>query len=349
MHHGTRRPTRSRIAAIIALLAVMTGTRALGSPGCPPDFDNNGVLQPADISLFVSVWFNSLNRGTLEGDWDHNGAIEPADSSLFVGDWFALLNAGGCPALVHVPIVVHRILAIGDIPGVVTNRGCRLSDSEIQAIVSGLQVNSSVFGSTAVFDYLGPILTHFSVYIPTSGSRTMTFAAFDGAVALGYFDNPDWVDFDRVNVYFVGDVQPAIVTPHLPPANAAFAGTLDPARAASTGAFANIVVNDCGFDDPAYYPVGFTPPFALNRHTLEHEMTHWLARFNNRGFPVGSSPPARTYDPGEHLTGPSAINILWVVPAGSPYALSIPGPEGDSATELGEIYDRVLDNRWNLP
>jgi hypothetical protein len=64
-------------------------------PICRADYDGNGLIEPADVSLFVNRWFVSLQQGTLEADFDGNGAIEPADVSLFVQAWFAAVS-GGC-------------------------------------------------------------------------------------------------------------------------------------------------------------------------------------------------------------------------------------------------------------
>lgn len=63
---------------------------------CAADWDNNGQVQPADVSLFVSTWFNDLVNGTRNADFDGNGVIQPSDVSLFVTVWFNTLTAGGC-------------------------------------------------------------------------------------------------------------------------------------------------------------------------------------------------------------------------------------------------------------
>lgn len=63
---------------------------------CRADVDQNGQVQPSDVALLVSRWFDSLTNGTLVGDFDGNGAVQPADVAAFVGVWFATVNAGGC-------------------------------------------------------------------------------------------------------------------------------------------------------------------------------------------------------------------------------------------------------------
>jgi hypothetical protein len=65
------------------------------TPPCPADWDRNGVIQPADIAVFVTDWFNSLQAGTLLGDFDRNGRVEPADIGVYVSEWFSAL-AHGC-------------------------------------------------------------------------------------------------------------------------------------------------------------------------------------------------------------------------------------------------------------
>src|SRR5262249_45583969 len=54
------------------------------APPCPADFDGNGQIQPADIAAAVSVWFASVQAGTLAGDFDQNGTVQPADIAFFV-------------------------------------------------------------------------------------------------------------------------------------------------------------------------------------------------------------------------------------------------------------------------
>ena len=67
---------------------------AMGSH-CRADYDGNGRVEPADVSLFITVWFASLNQGTLAGDFNGNTRVEPSDVSLFVATWASGLS-GGC-------------------------------------------------------------------------------------------------------------------------------------------------------------------------------------------------------------------------------------------------------------
>lgn len=68
----------------------------VGSTLCRADADGNGLIEPADIALFVNVWFCSLQTGGSGADFDANGSVQPADVSLFVSAWFTALGAGGC-------------------------------------------------------------------------------------------------------------------------------------------------------------------------------------------------------------------------------------------------------------
>lgn len=64
-------------------------------PPCgPADTNHDGQITPADVAVFVSTWFTSLQNGTLEGDFDGDGAVQPADIAAFVVSWFAALGQG---------------------------------------------------------------------------------------------------------------------------------------------------------------------------------------------------------------------------------------------------------------
>ncbi|MBX3359233.1 MAG: DNRLRE domain-containing protein [Phycisphaeraceae bacterium] len=65
------------------------------APPCPADRDGNGLIEPADVSVFVTDWNNSLIAGNLAADFDGNGAVQPADIAVFVTTWLAALS-GGC-------------------------------------------------------------------------------------------------------------------------------------------------------------------------------------------------------------------------------------------------------------
>ncbi|MBX3358689.1 MAG: hypothetical protein KF745_09695 [Phycisphaeraceae bacterium] len=66
------------------------------SRGCPADFDGDGVVTPADIAQFVTLWNASLMAGTYGGDFDCDGFVTPSDIAVFVSTWNAALSFG-CP------------------------------------------------------------------------------------------------------------------------------------------------------------------------------------------------------------------------------------------------------------
>lgn len=61
---------------------------------CPADFDQTGVVNPADVSAFVAAWFNGFDSGNLIADFDGNGFLQPADVSNFVTAWFNAVSNG---------------------------------------------------------------------------------------------------------------------------------------------------------------------------------------------------------------------------------------------------------------
>lgn len=63
---------------------------------CAGDYDRNGAVQPADVTLFVATWFADLLGGGAMADADNNGAAEPIDVALFVRSWYADIS-GSCP------------------------------------------------------------------------------------------------------------------------------------------------------------------------------------------------------------------------------------------------------------
>jgi hypothetical protein len=62
---------------------------------CAADANCDGVITPADVAVFVNLWFASVQDGTLAGDFDGNGTVAPADVAAFVAAWFNAMS-GGC-------------------------------------------------------------------------------------------------------------------------------------------------------------------------------------------------------------------------------------------------------------
>jgi hypothetical protein len=82
--------------AIGGALEARCGFWAVGPAGCAVDLNGDGQPTPADLAIFITTWFDSLQQGTLAGDFDGNGAVTPADVGVFVSAWFAALTGGGC-------------------------------------------------------------------------------------------------------------------------------------------------------------------------------------------------------------------------------------------------------------
>lgn len=167
---------------------------------------------------------------------------------------------------------------------------------------------------------------------------------------IAWQDNPMWqslfFDDDAINIYFVGNIQ--------------VGGDLNGTRYAATldhgvpGAFdansypAFIYMNDGGRNAGfGFIDSQNTPSVYRGLHVLEHEMTHYLDRVQNRTF--GAGPGSRTYDNNGHINQ-TANNILRpFAPFGSPFPLVIPGQTTQSGTELFEIWDRIFSGFWNSP
>ncbi|MBC7835585.1 MAG: PD40 domain-containing protein [Phycisphaerales bacterium] len=67
---------------------------ALGSAPCPADFDRSGSVASADITAFLTAWFNDLTTGTIYADFNLSGVTSSADITAFLAAWFDGL--GGC-------------------------------------------------------------------------------------------------------------------------------------------------------------------------------------------------------------------------------------------------------------
>ncbi|MBC7833872.1 MAG: hypothetical protein H7Y88_02080 [Phycisphaerales bacterium] len=62
---------------------------------CPADFNDSGAMTSADITAFLSAWFQDLANGTLAADFNQSGATTSADITAFLSAWFAALQ-GAC-------------------------------------------------------------------------------------------------------------------------------------------------------------------------------------------------------------------------------------------------------------
>lgn len=150
----------------------------------------------------------------------------------------------------------------------------------------------------------------------------------------------------HINIYFVGNVQ---VNPSSP--RAAMALTLDPRAAQSwTPERARFLINDGGYETASGFVFGFNPGEVTSYNVIEHEMTHYLARFDNLTFGPPANP--RNYDCGEHVDD-GENNILDRVGGPSSatptFPLVVPGRWNKPNTEQKRIWDRVFAGLWNNP
>lgn len=234
------------------------------------------------------------------------------------------------PGTDQIPLKVWVVLGPQESIGGSGNKGSRLSESEIQAFVDQLNSNAdALFGPnvTFVWDPSNPTIARDNSLLPFQ-ARERTFNEFIDNVI---FDQDAW-EVDHLNIYFVGNVQ-------LVPNATNLAGTEDPYDANQDDVSPFILVNDGGFNQG----IGFQtqPQQVRDWHILEHEMTHYLARFRNETI------NGHTYDAMEHV-GNNANNILTPdVPPSHP--LVIPGAYNQAGTEKKEIFDRIHAGNWNNP
>lgn len=61
---------------------------------CKPDWDGSGVLNSADISLFLADWLTSVTSALQLGDYDRDGEVTSADVSAFLYGWLRAVVEG---------------------------------------------------------------------------------------------------------------------------------------------------------------------------------------------------------------------------------------------------------------
>jgi hypothetical protein len=300
------------------------------------------------------------------------------DARLVILFWALCISSmlGGCfsgsgrkpidPGTGIVTISVWRVLAPGDALDSRSNRGCRLFASEISGIVNDLIANAHMFGGNTSFSWNHQIRDQFNdghddpgylAFGGLSNSRTYKPSLIDDYAYFEYLFKPNngWHE-NRVNIYFVGDVQWPGVTPADPPLFAAerWAATRDPADHLITLGIRRLrwtYINDGSFlnNDGDPFPVGGPPRFTeiLASHAIQHEATHYLARFDSKCFtdPTGT----RCYEPEEHIIGGGNNILRPSVAAGQSLPLVIPGGIATPGTEKAEVFGRVIAGTWNNP
>lgn len=237
-----------------------------------------------------------------------------------------------------IPLAVWRIQKFNDsLTSPANNVGCRMPDADITLIVRDLTAKSRSLSPNCVLTWDGYIGRIFSPWVT---QRPELWSVAGIAATDFYFDTGDGWNPDAINVYFVGDCQ-FQTAPY--PTNIAVAATLDPRVAPTVSLVPHIFVNDQGFNAASGYLSGFSAAGVNAQNGIPHELCHYLARFTNRSF-AGSN-PNRSYSGGEHVPQ-VAYNLMRPT---LPVPLVVPGTPADSASEKGEINDRIFNSLWNSP
>lgn len=258
----------------------------------------------------------------------------------------AFVGFGGCATskkpvkagTYQVDLKVWAVVNFGESLGNSSNNGCRLTTQDITNIVEQLKNNSAVYGVNTKFNWDGMIST-FQANVP---SRSYPIGAFINDISG---DPPNWTQ-DMLNVYFIGS-----------PDNNSIGATLGPDTYVATGdriATPFVRIGDGGINGPAS-----NPTVVRKRLTLEHEVSHYIGRFNIDasmigdpsqffGKTYGMGATQRVYDGGEHLQ--SSLYLMSAAPVyDTQRSLVIPGIERPPQDELGEVSQRIQAGRWNFP
>lgn len=266
-----------------------------------------------------------------------------------------------------IPIKVWIVLSQNDSLGERDNLGCRLTVAEVMEYMQAFQDNKGIFGPVEGF-WDGVCLGGTDAGYPCMEDDDCSGGPCDrqpeviidpGLVPLpGQGRATDWDEFhhyvlvlgqhwdeDRLNIYFTGNITSGSTE-------------IDAAAAGPDSEFEahHIILNDGALEHPSGWPhIQFTPAFRKKYHYLEHELTHFLGRFNG-GYIYdkcfGEGPSKRCYDRSEHLItdieeSPYRNTIL----DGEciPYPLNIPGNWNGDVSEAGEIWQRIEAGTWNMP
>lgn len=259
-----------------------------------------------------------------------------------------LINTGSSAISIKAWVIVKSAEQIGG----TQNQGCRLTIQEMTEIIEQLQSSSSMYGTNIQILWDGTIDRVQDNFLDDRGGQPAATFADDWLRAVQEVDINDGPSFEptAINIYFGGDYH----VESIPPPNVFINGmTFDPA---SGSTFPAIILNDGGEDNMQ----GSNPQSLRDRQTLEHEMTHYLARFQNRTFGNALTDTLRSYDANEHVDFASqdfgaAVNILLLGDNIQPpyQTRGIPGEayidsQNPGQDELGEISQRILQGRWNL-
>lgn len=216
-----------------------------------------------------------------------------------------------------------------------TNRGSRFTESEMRDRLALLQQHASIWGNV-VFLWDGEINVaqwpELALLPSVEGDRPhQTELAFTTQVVWREYEEDD------LNIYFVGWVSPNQNT-------VIWGYTQKPYGTAVPF----IQLNDGGH----WLGQGFmfaNPDESLGLFTLEHEVTHYFARFFDNCYPRPDGPRCYNYQGLEHVA-PGENNILsHLGPLQTTRPLTLHGRFDDISTEKGEIWNRLRLGGWNYP
>lgn len=273
-----------------------------------------------------------------------------------------------------VPVRYFRVLGAADsTTSPQGNFGCRFDDVELRLFQQAIAKHCyTLFDSAArfvpVIDPTGDIhdvLIPVSVWgnpFPPTGARNLAQQEIDFLLLLYYPDTfPDMYGIRRdgdfpgeISAYFVGNFQPPSVS------RLVLGQCFDPRDRQVVG-LPYFYVNDTGFELTSGFPAGFGSEFVRAGHIVEHELTHYLARFNGRTFSWSaaagpSNPPViRPFDLTEHAihsdtADGSGTQILDILKPAAPHPLLVFGRRADGPQgPLGEIVTRLRNQLWDNP
>lgn len=251
------------------------------------------------------------------------------------------MEAGGGSTIVIRPVTVQvkvwRVLGQFDQPDDRGNVGSRLFEEEIQIMVRSLETNAvTLFGPGITLQWDGNIDDITDPYLLFDRQRDAQSFHYE----VIHLEN-HW-HATKINVYFAGNTQNDKLSDPI-----AVGLCADPATVNSDWPLlegrAFIVINDGGFSLPGgFQQPMWDPSVAVYYHSVEHEMAHFLARFENRTFagPFGN----RTWSNSEHYN-----NCILHPSAPLALPLTMPGHWNRPASEQGEVWGRLQNNLWGAP
>ena len=114
------------------------------------DFNEDGVVDPADFAILSANWLFSVSGGVSEGDANGDGVVDPADFALMAGNWLA--GVGGMAAASSEP-EVSTILATA------VSEGSVVAGSPV-GVFSPIETSSEQLGSAEAWGF--PEVPRFS-------------------------------------------------------------------------------------------------------------------------------------------------------------------------------------------